>query len=70
VGTRGDTLVAKRHVADLEALRQHFKLRRVTLMGHSWGCGLAVLYAAAYPEIVKRLLLIAPLPPARTPFFG
>ncbi len=63
-------LTAERHVADLEAVRQHFGLGHLTLIGHSWGCGLAVLYAAAHPELVKRLLLIAPMPPARTPFFA
>ncbi len=67
-----DTMLvsAERHVADLEAVRRHFKLGRLTLIGHSWGCGLAALYAAAHPVAVKRLLLIAPMPPARTPFFA
>ena len=62
-------LTVERHVADLEAVRRHFGLGRVALIGHSWGCGLAALYAAAHPERVVRLLLIAPMPPARTPFF-
>ena len=63
-------LTAERHVADLDAVRRHFQLDRMTLIGHSWGCGLAALYAAAHADVVHRLLLIAPLPPARTPFFA
>jgi proline iminopeptidase len=62
-------LTAERHVADLEAVRRALRLGRVTLVGHSWGCGLAALYAAAHPGTVERLVLIAPMPPARTPFF-
>jgi proline iminopeptidase len=70
--TPSDTtlVTAERHVADLEAVRRQFNLDRVTLIGHSWGCGLAALYAAAHPDVVQRLLLIAPLPPARIPFFA
>ena len=65
------TLVTvERHVADLDAVRRHFRLQHVTLIGHSWGCGLAALYAAGYPDVVERLLLIAPLPAARTPYFA
>lgn len=62
-------ITVERHLADLEAVRRQFELDHVTLVGHSWGCGLAALYAAAHPDVVQRLLLIAPLPPARVPFF-
>ena len=43
-------LTVERHVADLEAVRQELVLGRVAMIGHSWGCGLAALYAAAHPE--------------------
>ena len=62
------TLTVQRHVDDLELVRRHFGLERVTLLGHSWGTALAVLYAERYPRHVERLILNAPMPPARTPF--
>jgi proline iminopeptidase len=61
-------LTAQHHVRDLEALRQHFRLRRMSLLGISWGSGLAALYAAEHPEQVERLLLVSPMPVARVPF--
>jgi proline iminopeptidase len=56
------------HVADLEAIRRHFGLERVTLIGLSWGAGLAAAYADAHPTRVARLLLLSPMPVAKTPF--
>jgi proline iminopeptidase len=53
------------HVRDLEALREHFGIRRMTLVGESWGAGLAALYAAEHPDRVGRLLLLGPMPPSR-----
>ncbi len=61
-------LTAQHHVRDLEALREHFHLQQMTLLGISWGSGLATLYAAGHPERVKRLLLVSPMPIARIPF--
>ena len=56
-------------VRDLEAFRQHFKLEKMTLIGLSWGTGLAVLYATAHPERIAKLMLVSPMPPAKTPFW-
>lgn len=58
-------LTANHHVRDLEALRVNLGLSRFALIGESWGAGLAVLYAASYPQHVERLLLIGPMPPTR-----
>lgn len=55
-------LTASHHVRDLEALRRHFGLKRMTLIGESWGAGLAALYAAEHPGRVTRLLLLGPMP--------
>jgi proline iminopeptidase len=55
-------------VSDLEAVRRHFRLGRMTLLGHSWGGLLAPLYALAHPGRVERLVLVAPMAPARNPF--
>src|SRR5215207_7637042 len=57
-------LTANHHVRDLEALRQHFQLEQMSLLGISWGSGLAALYAADHPGRVTRLLLVSPMPVA------
>ncbi|MFD7319203.1 alpha/beta fold hydrolase [Streptomyces sp. NPDC059883] len=44
-----------RPVADLEAVRRHFGLERVTLLGHSWGARPALAYAPAHPARVGGL---------------
>jgi proline iminopeptidase len=52
------------HVADLERLREQWRLERVTLLGYSWGGLLAVLYALEHPERIERLALVCPAPVA------
>ncbi len=52
----------KEQVADLEALRQVWKLERLTLAGYSWGGLLALLYAIEFPDRVSSLALISPAP--------
>lgn len=66
--TDPDRLTALAHVRDLEVIRQHFRIKRMTLIGYSWGAVLAALYAAEHPQQVERLLLLNPMPPARIPF--
>ena len=63
--TEPEQLEAEDHVRDLEALRRHFRIRRMSLIGLSWGSGLATLYAARHPARVRRLLLISPISPTR-----
>ncbi|MDB5035941.1 MAG: alpha/beta hydrolase fold protein [Chlorobi bacterium] len=46
------------HVADLDALRERMGVERWIVGGHSWGCSLALAYAAAHPERASGLLLI------------
>ena len=48
-----------RFVADLDAVRRHFGLERVRLLGHSWGAQLALGYALAHPERVSGLVYVA-----------
>jgi proline iminopeptidase len=50
------------HVADLEALRASWGLRRMTVVGYSWGGLLALLYALEHIERVERLALVSPAP--------
>ncbi len=63
-------LTADHHVRDLEALRQHLGAPRMTLVGLSWGAGLAALYAAKHPARVERLVLVSPMAPVKTPFWN
>ena len=58
-------LAAEDHVRDLEAVRRHFRIPRMQLIGLSWGAGLAALYAQAHPTRVQRLLLVSPMAPAK-----
>ncbi len=44
-------------VADIEKIRQHFKLEKVLLFGGSWGSTLALAYAETHPEHVLGLVL-------------
>ena len=50
------------HVADLDALRDHWRLDRLILLGYSWGGLLAVLYALEHPDRIARLALVSAAP--------
>ncbi|MHA5051829.1 alpha/beta fold hydrolase [Streptomyces sp. SD15] len=50
---------SERFVADLDAVRRHFGLERMTLLGHSWGAQLALSYALAHPERVDALVYVS-----------
>jgi proline iminopeptidase len=52
----------REHLADLEALRRHWGLERLTLAGYSWGGLLAMLYALEHPRRVERLALVSAAP--------
>jgi pimeloyl-ACP methyl ester carboxylesterase len=53
-----------RLVDDVEALRGQLGRDQLDLMGHSAGASLAILYAARYPDRVRRLVLVTPSPRA------
>lgn len=55
-------LDAARFVDDVETIRAHFGLTRPTLLGHSWGVGIAALYARQYPTRVAQLILVDGVP--------
>ncbi len=56
-------LAVPRHVADLDAIRRHFGLEKMALLGNSWGGLLISAYAAAHPDRVERLVLHASASP-------
>jgi proline iminopeptidase len=47
-------------VDDVEALRRHLGVERMDLLGHSAAGNMAILYAARYPERIRRLVLLTP----------
>lgn len=61
-------LTADADVRDLEALRQHFGIEKMSLIGLSWGSGLAALYAEAHPQSVSRIVFLDPMPVALNPY--
>jgi proline iminopeptidase len=55
----GGPWTTERFVADLDAVRRHFGLERIRLLGHSWGAQLALSYSLAHPERVSALVYVA-----------
>jgi len=49
-------------VRDLEAVRRHFKAEKFGTMGYSYLGLMVVMYAAAHPDRVDRLVQIGPVP--------
>ena len=62
IGLSPAELALDRHLADLEAVRQHFGLDRMTLVGHSWGALLAGFYAREHADRLEKLVLLNPAP--------
>ena len=60
-------LTMQDHVADLAALIAHFHLSRPTLVGHSWGAVVSLIYASGHPR-VARLLLLEPMAAHQAPY--
>ncbi len=54
------TLGLGSHIADIERIRKILNQDKLTLIGHSFGAFLSVLYAAEFPERVESLVLISP----------
>ncbi|MFJ9820368.1 alpha/beta fold hydrolase [Streptomyces sp. NPDC101151] len=53
-----------RLVDDVEVWRAHMGLEHMDLLAHSAAASLAILYAARYPQRIRRLVLITPNPSA------
>ncbi len=60
--TREDDYRWASHAADLAGLLRGLGLRRASLLGGSMGAGSALLVALEHPELVERLVLVAPPP--------
>ncbi len=58
-----DELTFDSAVAEIDALRESLGLGGpVTLVGHSWGGGLAALYSARHPDEVVQVAMLEPMP--------
>jgi len=55
-------LALSRHVDDVERMRAALGLERPTLLAHSFGSVLAILFALQYPDRLSRLVLIGGAP--------
>lgn len=62
IGLAPADLALDKHLADLEAVRAHFGIEKLTLVGHSWGALLAGFYAREHADRLERLLLLNPAP--------
>ena len=51
------TITMKLMVEDIESLRVHLKIKKWTILGHSFGGMLASYYASLYPENIESLIL-------------
>ena len=56
--SNASTLNIDQFTKDLEALRAKFKLKKMILVGHSWGGLLAMNYSVTHPSKVSALILI------------
>lgn len=61
-----NSITIARLVADLDALRQELKLKKITLLGHSNGTTLAYDYLATHADKVRGLVLTGPVPPRKS----
>lgn len=52
----------KTYVEDIEVIRTSLGLKKVSLLGHSWGGLLAMHYALLYPNSIDKLILVSSMP--------
>lgn len=62
-------LTAAAQIADLDAVRRHFKIDRAILVAHSYGPLLAATYAIAHPDHMRAMVLLGAVPPRRGDFW-
>lgn len=46
-------------VEDVRTIYQVFDINKATLIGHSWGGALGLMFAEKYPQMVKQLVLVS-----------
>ncbi|MBI5346683.1 MAG: alpha/beta fold hydrolase [Chlamydiae bacterium] len=53
---------------DIEAIKKAFGYEKITVLGHSWGCFLAMKYATSHPESIDKLILLSSSPASSEEF--
>lgn len=61
-GVAPEDVTIDSEVEDLDALRRHFGLEQIALMGHSWGGILAAEYATRHPHRISHLVFLNTAP--------
>jgi proline iminopeptidase len=61
-GVKPEDVSIASEVADLDRVREHFRLESAAILGHSWGALLAAEYAIRHPQRVSHLILMNPAP--------
>lgn len=61
-GVAPETVTVESEVDDVDRLRQFFGLETIALLGHSWGCLIAMEYATCHPDQVSHLILLNTAP--------
>lgn len=67
-GVRAEDVTLASDIADLDKVREHYRLPTTAILGHSWGTVLALEYAIRHPERVSRLILMNPAPASAADF--
>jgi proline iminopeptidase len=57
-----DSTSLKFLIDDIEALRKDLGIEKLNLLAHSWGALLAVNYGIRFPDNVKSMILVNPVP--------
>ncbi len=52
----------KTYIEDIEAIRRSLGVKKVSILGHSWGGFLGLQYVLAHPESVDKLILLSSMP--------
>jgi len=63
-----ETINIDHFVEDIEAIRKGFLLEKISVLGHSWGGHLALLYALSHQEHLDKLILLNPMPASSEDF--
>ena len=61
-GVAPESVTIESEVDDVDRLRQFFGLETIALLGHSWGCLIAMEYATCHPDQVSHLILLNTAP--------
>jgi proline iminopeptidase len=56
----GEVLRLRDLIEDCEAIRKHLNIKRWSVIGHSFGGYLAILYALDYPSVIEKIVLECP----------